>query len=102
MSLSDALAHYGWQLTVWQAVWGLSIIASFAVGLTLGRRIGHIESPTHWKAVADKWRRRSAVVLVKWHERWRAERDNREAAEDRERTLRGASKAYDDAMGRIA
>ena len=102
MSLSDAMAHYGWQLTVWQGVWGLSIIAAFAVGLTLGRRIGHIEAPTYWKAVADKWKLKAAVWLERWHGRWRAEREAREVSEDRERILRGASKAYDEAIRRTA
>ena len=102
MSLSDALAHYGWQLTVWLAVGGLSVIAAFAVGLTIGRRIGHHETPSHWRAVAEKWKRHYIAGVTRWHERWRGERDRRERAEDHVNELKGAQKAYDDALRRIA
>ena len=102
MNLSDALAHYGWQLTVWLAVGGLSVIAAFAVGLTIGRRIGHHETPSHWRAVAEKWKRLAVKWMVMWHERWRGERDRRLEAQADAAEVRAVAYHYDQVMRRTA
>lgn len=92
MSLSDALAHYGWQLTVWLAVGGLSVIAAFACGLTIGRRIGRNETPHVTKKAID----RLTLQVVRWRERWRAEVKARESVEERHARLRGALRVYEE------
>lgn len=96
MSLSDALAHWGWQVNVWLGIGGLSVTVAFACGLTIGRRLGRNETPHTLRQTVEGLK----VSVAIWHEKWRAERDLREAAEDREAILRGAEKAYTDAMRR--
>ena len=102
MNVTDILSEFGWHLHVYHGVTALAIIAAFACGLTLGRRIGHHETPTHWHAVAEKWKRHYIAGVTRWHERWRAERDRRERAEDHVNELKGAQKGYDDALRRTA
>ena len=94
MNVTDILSEFGWHLHVYHGVTALAIIASFACGLTLGRRIGQNETPHVLRQTIERLR----VSVAIWHEKWRAERDLRETAEDRERVLRGAGKAYEDAL----
>ena len=102
MNVTDILSEFGWHLHVYHAVTALAIVAAFACGLTLGRRIGHHEAEGHWRSVAEKWKRLAVKWLTRWIERWRAERARRERAEDRLNELKGAQKAYDDALRRTA
>ena len=92
MNLTDILSEFGWHLHVYHGVTAFAIIAAFACGLTLGRRIGRNETPHVFKRALD----RSTLQVVKWRERWRAEVKAREGVEERHARLRGALKVYEE------
>ena len=92
MNTPDVLAEFGVWITIWVGVAGLAVIASFSMGLAIGRRIGRNETPHVFKKALD----RLALQVVKWRERWRAEVKARESVEERHARLRGALKVYEE------
>lgn len=92
MNLADAAAEFGWQAIALAGVVGLAIITAFAVGLTIGRRIGRNETPHVAKKAID----RLTLQVVRWRERYRAEVKARESVEERHARLRGALRVYEE------